>query len=149
MLLQASWWEGLVPAHWWVQPGLVPLVGRVLSGVVLIRQLWAPENFINSLSADGWGCAPVLLFGLRHPSTGACRLLGGARSWWEDGYLQEGPCQWVLSKTLAASVFVSAVNHSHPLPPQKALKYEQVSLAQALMSHCFLALGPGMFKILY
>ena len=81
MLLQASWWKGLVPAHWWVQLGLVPLVGRVLSGAVLIRQLWAPENFINSLSADGWGCVPALLFGLRHPSTGACSLLGGARSW--------------------------------------------------------------------
>ena len=40
MLLQASWWKGLVPAHWWVQVGLVPLVGRVLSGAVLIRQLW-------------------------------------------------------------------------------------------------------------
>ena len=29
-LLQASWYEGLVPAHWWVELLLVPLVGRAI-----------------------------------------------------------------------------------------------------------------------
>ena len=30
-LVQASWWEELVSPHWWVELGLVPLVGRALS----------------------------------------------------------------------------------------------------------------------
>ena len=33
-LVQASWWEGPVPAHWWVELGLVFLVGRAVSGGV-------------------------------------------------------------------------------------------------------------------
>ena len=59
-LLQASWWEGLVPAHWWVELGLVPLVGRAMSGVCLLSSglLW---KTLSSLSADGWGCVPTLL----------------------------------------------------------------------------------------
>ena len=37
---------------------------------------------LGSLSVDEWDCVPpCLLFGLRDPSTGAYRLLGGARSW--------------------------------------------------------------------
>ena len=32
-LVQTSWWEGLVPAHCWVELGLVPLVGRAFQGV--------------------------------------------------------------------------------------------------------------------
>ena len=35
-LVQASWWEGLMPTHWWVELGLVSLVGRVVSRVVFI-----------------------------------------------------------------------------------------------------------------
>ena len=30
-LVQASWQEGLVPAHWWVELGLGLLVGRAMS----------------------------------------------------------------------------------------------------------------------
>ena len=30
----------------------------------------AQESFVILLSADGWGCAPSLLFGLRAPSCG-------------------------------------------------------------------------------
>ena len=40
MLLQASWWEGLVPAHWWVQLGLVPLVGRAVSQGMFRGSCW-------------------------------------------------------------------------------------------------------------
>ena len=32
--MKASWWEGLVPAHWWVELGLTPLVGRTMSRAV-------------------------------------------------------------------------------------------------------------------
>ena len=34
-LVQASWWEGLVSTHCWVELGLVPLVGRAVSRVCL------------------------------------------------------------------------------------------------------------------
>ena len=43
-LVQASWWEGLVSAHLWVELGLVPLVGRALSRGVFNGQLWAQED---------------------------------------------------------------------------------------------------------
>ena len=37
---------------------------------------------LGSLSADGWGCVPVLLVVWPETSsTGTCRLLGGAGSW--------------------------------------------------------------------
>ena len=44
-LVQASWWEGLVPAHWWVELGLAPLVGRAVSRGVFIGQLFTQEGF--------------------------------------------------------------------------------------------------------
>ena len=47
--MQVSLWEGLVPAHWWVEVGLVLLVGRVVLRLTLSR-----------LSA-GWGCVSTLL----------------------------------------------------------------------------------------
>ena len=31
--MNASWWKGLVPTHWWIELSLVPLVGRGVSGV--------------------------------------------------------------------------------------------------------------------
>lgn len=43
----------------------------------------------GSLSAEGWGC----LFGLWCPSTGACSLLGEARSWCCNGCLPESSRQ--------------------------------------------------------
>lgn len=33
-LVQASWWERLVPAHWLVQLSLVPLMGKTMSKTV-------------------------------------------------------------------------------------------------------------------
>ena len=49
-LVQASWWEGLVPVSWWVVLGLVHLVVRAMLRTTL-----------RDLSADGWGCVSVLL----------------------------------------------------------------------------------------
>ena len=57
-------------------------------------------------------CLPCWLFGLRRPSTGAYRLLGGAGSWWQNGDLQESSYQWVLPSTSATS----ACPHSEPFP---------------------------------
>ena len=42
-LMQASWWEELVLAHRWVELGLVPLVGRAVSGTVFIGQLFSQD----------------------------------------------------------------------------------------------------------
>ena len=79
-LVQASWWEGLVIAHWWVELRVVPLVGRALSRDVF-RGSCELSTTLGSLSADGGTVfPPYWLFGLRHPSTGACKLLGGASS---------------------------------------------------------------------
>ena len=49
-LVQATFWEELVPTQWWVELGLVPLVGRAM----LIDTL-------SLLSAFGWSCVPTLL----------------------------------------------------------------------------------------
>ena len=57
------------------------------------------------------------LSGLKWPSSRAYRMLGGARSWWQSGDLQESSGQWALHGTSTTSVFVPTVNHSCPLPP--------------------------------
>ena len=44
-LVQASWWEGLVSAHLWVELGLVPLVGREVTRIVFTGPLCAQEDF--------------------------------------------------------------------------------------------------------
>lgn len=43
--MQASWWKGLVPDHSCVELGLVHLVGRAMSGNVIIGQLCAQKDF--------------------------------------------------------------------------------------------------------
>ena len=63
---------GLVPVFWWVGLHLVPLVGRATSGGVFggVCEL---SMSLGSLSANGWGCVPVLLV-VWHgaSSSGAC-----------------------------------------------------------------------------
>ena len=88
-LVQTSWWGGLVPAHWWVELGIVILVGRAMSRDVFIGGCGLMKT-LSSLSAVGRGCVPALLFVgcLRHPSTGAFGLSGRARSWHQNGGLQ-------------------------------------------------------------
>ena len=69
-----------MPVFWWVGLYLVLLVGRAASGVVF----WSVCELsmtLDSLSANGWGCVPVLLVVWHWAfSTGACWLLGGAGS---------------------------------------------------------------------
>ena len=75
-LVHAFWQEGLLPAHWWVEVSLVPLVGRAVSRGVF-RCGCGFRTTLSSLSADAWGCVPPCwLSGLRQPSIGACSLLG-------------------------------------------------------------------------
>ena len=65
---------------WWVGLDLVLLVGRTVSSGVF----WGVCELsmtLGSLSANGWGCVPVLLvFWHGVSSTGACWPLGGAES---------------------------------------------------------------------
>ena len=69
-----------MPVFWWMRLDLVFLVGRTMSGGVF----WGVCDLImilGSLSANGWGCVPVLLV-VWHgvSSTVACRSLSGAGS---------------------------------------------------------------------
>ena len=62
---------------WWVGLSLFPLMGKTTS----IGMFWGVCEFtttLGRLSADGWGCVPVLLVVWCYvSSTGACRQLGG------------------------------------------------------------------------
>ena len=49
-----------MPAHQWVEVGLVPLVGGAMSKGML-RGSCELSMISGSLSADGWDCVPTLL----------------------------------------------------------------------------------------
>ena len=65
---------------WWVGLDLVFLWGRAASSGVF-RGVCELSMILGSLSANGWGCVPVLLV-VWHgaSSTGVCWPLGGAGS---------------------------------------------------------------------
>ena len=69
-----------MPVFWWMKLGLVFLVDRTASGGVFwgVCEL---NMILGSLSANGWGCVPVLLV-VWHAmsSTGASWSLSGAGS---------------------------------------------------------------------
>ena len=53
--------EGLVPVFWWMRLDHVFLVGKIMSAGVF----WGVCDLImilDSPSANGWDCVPVLLF---------------------------------------------------------------------------------------
>ena len=61
-----------MPVLWWLELYLVPLIGRAVSGDVfwVVCEL---RMTLGSLSANGWGCVPVLLVvWCEASSTGAC-----------------------------------------------------------------------------
>ena len=70
-----------MPVFWWMRLDLIFLVGRSASGGVF----WGVSDLImilDSLSANGWECVPVLLVvWQRVSSTVACLSLSGAGSW--------------------------------------------------------------------
>ena len=76
--MQASWWERLVPAHSYVELGLVYLVSRDML-----------HKTLGNLSADWWGCGLNTLIGLSHPSTEDYSLLVGGMSLGGNSGLQE------------------------------------------------------------
>ena len=68
-----------MPVFWWMRLHLVFLVGRSVSGGVF----WGVCDIIilGSLSANGWGCVPVLLVVWpKVSSTVACWSFSGAGS---------------------------------------------------------------------
>ena len=69
-----------MPVFWWMRLDLVSLVGRTPSSGVF----WGVCDLImilGSLSANGWGCVPVLLVVWHGAfSAGGCWPLGGAGS---------------------------------------------------------------------
>ena len=58
--MQASWVEGLLPAHWWVELSLGPL-GKAMSRG-MSRGGYGLRRCLGSLSANGCGCVPTLTF---------------------------------------------------------------------------------------
>ena len=69
-----------MPVFWWMQLDIDFLGGRTTSGGVFwgVCEL---SMILGSLSANGWGCVPLLLV-VWHgvSSTGACWSLSGAGS---------------------------------------------------------------------
>ena len=79
---------------WWEEPD------QVFWGVCEL------STILGNLSANGWGCIPVLLLGWHEvSSTEACGQLCGARSWCWDGYLQEST-SWLTFPRLRNSLVV-------------------------------------------
>lgn len=63
--------RGWFPTPKWMELGISPLVGRAVSRGVCGCSCGIRKS-LSSLSADEWGCFPTyLLFGLKHPTTGA------------------------------------------------------------------------------
>ena len=69
-----------MPVFWWMRLDLVFLLGSATSGGVF-RGVCDLIMILGSLSANGWGCVPVLLV-VWHTvsSTVACWSLSGAGS---------------------------------------------------------------------
>lgn len=58
--MQAFSYDGLVPAHWWVELSLVLLVDRAVSKGVSIGSCGLRMT-LGIVSAGGWDCVPALL----------------------------------------------------------------------------------------
>ena len=148
-LVQACWWEGLVPPDWWVELGFVPLVGRAMSRAVFSGQLWAHEDFQQPV------CYVSALLGCLASGIPALELigcLGRVWSWWENSGFQECSCHSEYPRTPAACVFVPTVSHScacrpPPTTVQENLLYQQVGLTQAQALMKPLLTPPGSWCI--
>ena len=73
---------------------------------------------------------PCWLFGLRHPRTGAYRLLRGVRSSCQNGSFQESSRWRIFTDTSTTSVLVCTVSYICLPPPQESLQDQQVGLPQ-------------------
>ena len=85
------------------------------------------------------------LSGLRHSGIGACRLLGRARSWCQNGHLREHSRWLIVSGASATRVLALHPQWATPSlrKPPKACRQVQPWL---LWSYCFV-LGPSLREI--
>ena len=149
-VVQACWWEGLVPPRWWVELGCVPLVGRALSRAVLSGQLWAHEDFKQPV------CYASALVGCLAWGVPALELIGC----WDESDLGE---KTVASRSAHATKNTPELLQPVSLSPQWAaavpaapptlqenLLYQQVGLtqAQALMKPLLSPLVPDVYETL-
>ena len=90
------------------------------------------EVAVGRLSAGGWACIPPCwLFGQRGPNTGSCRLLGGIKSWHQNGSLQESLRRRLFTEASTISVLAPSESYSRPPPSQETHQDTQVGLVQA------------------
>ena len=134
-LVQASWWEGPVPAHSWLELSLAPLVSRAISRG-MSRGGCGIRKSLGCLSVDEWDCVPAMLVGWpkasQHSSLQAVRwgqvlvLMLQARCQLSDEY------SWIclLPSFMSHSCHRATVS---PPPPQETLQDQQVGLVQAPM----------------
>ena len=113
-LVQASWWEWLEPAHWWMQVDLVLLMSRVMLRHVFSRQVYAQGDKAAHLLVGEAAFMPRELLGLSCSSTlGQLELLLFpsflARKWQPPG----GSQQWVLPRASTTTVFVTSKPEPH------------------------------------
>ena len=146
-LVLASWWEGLFFSCLLVSRAfLVPLVGRALSGNVFSRKDFIQKDFKQPVCWQAGLC--FYLVGCVAWGIGA-DMLFGAKTWWKNGSLHQGSCQWVLSRITASSVFVPTVSHNHLPPLQETMEYQQVGPVQVLMRSPLFSLASGVHENLY
>ena len=95
-----------------------------LQGGLLLIGRAVLKKFLSILSADWWVVFPsCLLFGLKHPSTGADSPLGRGRPWGRNSSLPGGSGQWGLTRDATAGDFVPPASRW----PRETLWDEQVS----------------------
>lgn len=81
IIVQASWWEGTLPAHWWVELYLSSLVDRQCPWAYLEVTVGSISLQAASLMMDRAVFPLCCFFVLRHFSSRAYRLLGRTKSW--------------------------------------------------------------------
>ena len=102
--------------------GACPLVGRAVPRGVFRGGCGLRET-LSSLSTDEWDCVPALwLFDWRVPYG----LLGGARTWHQNGSLQDSSHQMSTPQYLSTMGFLdpsltTAAPAPQPPPPQETL----------------------------
>ena len=118
-----------MPAPWWVELGLGPLVGRAMSNG-MPRGGYGLRKSSGSLSVDGWDRVPALLviwpdmsqhWSLQAVAWGqVLALMFQARCQPSDDF----------SQICSPPTFMPQERHSHPLSPQEALQDQQAVPAQ-------------------
>ena len=110
--------------------GRAPLVGRGVS-----RGGCGLREALGSFSVDGWDGVPCGLFGLKHPSPGAPRLLGGASSSCpkQDVSLQMNTSGYVCHQLLCPKRELQPPSTARGDPPRSASKSPRLLMESLLL----------------